>query len=85
MRTLTALLITYDGRPAITIDELAALRAKSVKTIRNEISDKTCPVPMWKDGGVWQCHLADVARWLDQQREDAINNAPHLAAFREAA
>jgi hypothetical protein len=85
MRTLTALLISVDGRAVMTLQEFAKLRGKSPKTVQNEISAKRCPVPMFKDGMEYMCHVADVARWLDSMRLEAIDGDPRLEPFREAA
>jgi len=84
MKTQFALLLMTEGRPVMTHNELAKLRGKSPRTVMNEIHAKATPVPMWKDGSSWVCNVADVASWLDDQREQAILAGPsHLAAFFE--
>jgi hypothetical protein len=68
MRTLIALLIANEGRPVMTHDELARLRGLSSRTVLREISEDRCPVPMWKDGSIWLCQVADIATWMDRER-----------------
>ncbi|WP_422015228.1 hypothetical protein [Roseateles sp.] len=81
MRTQFALLLLTDGRPTMTHAEFARLRSKSPRTIQNEIYAKRNPVPFWKDGGDYMCSVADVATWLDGQRDIAISELPHLAVY----
>ena len=72
MKTLMALLIATEGRPTMTHHELAKLRNKHHRTVQNEIAAGNCPVPVWKDGATWMCNVADVAAWLDRERDAAI-------------
>lgn len=81
MRTQFALLLLTEGRPTMTHKEFAVLRHKSAKTVQNEIYAKKNPVPFWRDGGDHLCNVADVAAWLDEQREAAIREQPQLASF----
>jgi hypothetical protein len=78
MRTLMALLVANEGRPTMTHHELAKLRSKHHRTVQNEISAGQCHVPAWKEGATWLCNAADVADWLDRERDAAIEANPRL-------
>ena len=78
MKTLMALLIVMEGRPIMTHQQFAKLRSKFHRTVQNEISAGTCPVPMWKDGATWFCHVRDVAEWMDRERDAALYSSPYL-------
>ena len=78
MTTYMALLMSNELRPTMTHLQLAKLRNKSPRTVLNEISAKRCPVPVWKDGGDWLCNVADVAAWMDRERDAAIKALPSL-------
>jgi len=78
MKTLMALLIVNDGSPIMTHRTLAKLRGKSPRTLLNELSARRNPIPMWKDGGDWICTVADVAAWIDRQREQALTTDRRL-------
>jgi hypothetical protein len=78
MNTLMALLIANEGRPTMTHHDLAKLRNKHHRTVQNEIDAGLCPVPVWKDGATWLCNVADVAAWLDRERDAAIEATPQL-------
>lgn len=81
MRTQFALLLLTEGSPTMTYRDFAKLRHKSPRTVQNEIYAKKNPVPFWRDGGDHLCNVADVAVWLDEQREAAIRDVPALAGF----
>lgn len=79
MKTLTALLITTDGKPVMTYAQFAELRFRSPRTVLNEICARKNPVPFWKDGGEWVCFVADVADWIERNRDAAINESERLS------
>lgn len=81
MKTQFALLLLTEGRPTMTYQEFAKLRHKASRTVQNEIYAKKNPVPFWKDGADYLCHVCDVAMWLDGQRQAAIDESPHLQEF----
>lgn len=70
MKTELALLLTHDT-PVMTLEEVADLFGVSARTLENRIYKKECPVPMFKMGGKWAAHIADVAKYIDDQRADA--------------
>ena len=85
MKTQFTLLLLTEGRPTMTHEEFAHLRNKSPRTVQNEIYNQKNPVPFWQDGGSWQCHVSDVADWLDRQRDEAIRQQTYLHHFEKAA
>lgn len=76
MRTELALLMLTDGRPSMTLDELAKLRNIHPRTALNQIHAKRFQIPVWKDGAGYFAHVGDVARWLDAKREQACRESP---------
>lgn len=72
-KTELMLLMKTDGNPVMPLAKLAELRGISLKTAQNQISAKTHPVPVWKDGGEWFAHVSDIATFIDRQREAAAN------------
>jgi hypothetical protein len=75
MKTELALLMMTDGRPVMTLAELAKLRDIDPRTALNQIAAKRFPIPVFKDGAGWFAHVGDVARWLDAKREEAARDA----------
>ncbi len=71
MKTELALLLTHDT-PVMTLEEVADLFGVNARTLENRIYKKECPVPMFKVGGKWAAHITDVAKYIDDQRADAI-------------
>jgi Pyocin activator protein PrtN len=75
MKTELALLMLTDGRPSMTLEELAKLRNIDPRTALNQIHAKRFPIPVWKDGAGYFAHVGDVAKWLDGQREQAARDS----------
>lgn len=73
-KTEFALLYQYE-RPTMTSQEVADLLGIGERTLENQIYAEKCPIPMFKLGSKWAAHIADVAAYIDQQREDARNSA----------
>lgn len=71
MKTELALLLTHD-RPTMTMEQVADLLGIGSRTLENRIYAKTCPIPMFKIGGNWAAHIMDVAKYIDDQRSDAM-------------
>lgn len=71
MKTELALLLTHDN-PVMTIEQVADLFGLSTRTLENQIYRKECPVPMFKMAGKWAAHISDVAKYIDDQRADAL-------------
>jgi len=71
MITELALLALTEGRPIMSLAELAKLRNIDRRTALNQIHLRRFPIPVWKDGGGYFAHIGDVARWLDSQRQSA--------------
>lgn len=84
MKTEFALLLQYDS-PLMSIEQVAAMMEITVRSLENKIYDKTCPIPMFKVGNKFKAHIADVAKYIDAQRtealkaRDAANDSMHNA------
>lgn len=73
MRTALYLLMLTEGKPVMTLDVLSTLLGINKRTIENKHYDKTLPVPLFKlGGGTWHAHVADVAKYIDDQRAAAL-------------
>ncbi len=79
MKTELALLMLTDGRPSMTLEEMAKLRNIDPRTAMNQIHARRFPIPVWKDGAGYFAHVGDVAKWLDAQREQVTQDS-HVAA-----
>jgi hypothetical protein len=75
MKTELALLMMTDGRPTMCLEEMAKLRHIDPRTALNQIAAKRFPFPVFKDGAGWFAHVADVAKWIDEKREQAVAEA----------
>jgi Pyocin activator protein PrtN len=75
MKTELALLMLTDGRPSMTLEELAKLRNIDPRTAMNQIHGRRFPIPVWKDGAGYFAHVGDVAQWLDAKREQAARES----------
>jgi hypothetical protein len=42
------------------------------RTLENKIYAADCPIPMFKIGNKFNAHIADVAKYIDAQREAAV-------------
>jgi hypothetical protein len=71
MKTELALLLTHD-LPVMSLEEIADLFGIGPRTLENKIYAGSCPIPMFKVGAKYQAHIADVARYIDSQRADAM-------------
>lgn len=72
MKTEMALLLMTDGKPMMTLQQLAELRGIDYRTAQNQVAARRHPIPVWKDGVTYFAHVSDVARWIDEQREEAL-------------
>jgi hypothetical protein len=72
MKTALALLMTYE-KPILTLENVAELMGIGSRSLENKIYSQECPVPMFKVGSKWHCHVNDLANYIDTQREQAIN------------
>ena len=50
MKTIFALLLLLDGRPSMTLQEIADLRGIDFRTAQNKVYDGSLGIPVWKDG-----------------------------------
>ncbi len=71
MKTEMALLLTYD-KPVMTLEELATLMGLGSRSLENKIYAGECPVATFKIGNKWHAHITDVAKYIDDQRAEAI-------------
>ncbi|WKB52978.1 pyocin activator PrtN family protein [Eleftheria terrae] len=71
MKTELALLMTNDGNPVMSLKQVADLLGITERTAENKIYAKTFPIPVFKLGTKWAAHVSDLAKHIDEQREDA--------------
>lgn len=71
MKTELALLLIHD-QPIMTAEQVAELMGVTERTLENQIYKETCPIPMFKIGNKWHAHIADVAKYIDDQRAAAL-------------
>ena len=83
MKTELALLMLTDGRPSMTLEELARLRNIDPRTAMNQIHARRFPIPVWKDGAGYFAHVGDVAKWLtaSASRQLISPSMPESTAF----
>ena len=74
MKTELMLLIQTEGRPVLNLADLANLLNLSQRSIQNKIYKKALPFPTFKllGSGDWVAHVADVAAYIDGQRDEAV-------------
>ena len=75
MNTELTLLILTEGRPTMTLEEIARLRNIDPRTALNQIHGRRFPILVWKDGAGYFAHVADVAKWLDSKRKHAAEQS----------
>lgn len=77
MKTEMMLLIQTDGRPTLNLGEIASLLSISPRTAQNKIYEHRLPFPVFKlgDSGDWVAHISDVAKYIDEKREEAMKAA----------
>ena len=63
--------MTYE-KPVLTLDDVAELMGIAARSLENKIYAQECPVPMFKLGNKWHCHVNDFANYIDTQREAAM-------------
>jgi hypothetical protein len=71
MKTELALLLLHEG-PTMPAKEVADLMGIGERTLENKIYAADCPIPMFKIGNKFNAHIADVAKYIDAQREAAV-------------
>lgn len=72
MKTELALLLTYNS-PVMMAASVAELMGLTERTLENKIYAKSCPIPMFKLGAKYAAHIADVAKYIDDQRASAMD------------
>jgi len=70
--TMLALLWLNEGRPVMPLKDVAELMGIGEKTAENKIYAQEFPLPVFKLGSKWVCHVHDVASHIDAQRADAM-------------
>lgn len=65
--TKFALLLSNDGSPLMGERAVAELLGISVRTLANQRSAGSCPIPMARIGAAWSAHVDDVAAYIDAQ------------------
>jgi len=81
MKTELALLLVAEG-PTMGLDQLAAIMEITPRSLENQHYAQRCPIPLFKIGSKLQAHVSDVAKYIDEQRADAMKL---LQQAREAA
>lgn len=71
MKTAFALMILTNGRPSMSLQEIADLRGMESQTAQNKVYDGSLGIPVWEDCNQWFAHVEDVANWIDAQRAQA--------------
>lgn len=67
MKTELALLLTHDS-PVMSLEDVAELLGIKERSLENKIYEGECPIPMFKVGNKFKAHIADVAKYIDDQR-----------------
>ncbi len=57
--------------PRLGLDALAEVLGSTKNSLYNQISQGTCPVPTYVDGGKRWAAMEDVAEYFDQRRKTA--------------
>jgi len=69
MKTDLYLLMLTEGRPIMSVDELAKLLGLNKRTLENRHYAQTLGIPLFKiEGGTLFAHVADVAAHIESQR-----------------
>jgi hypothetical protein len=76
MKTELMLLAMTDGRPTLNLAEIAELLGLTEASARNRIYAEDMPFPVFQLGTKWCAHIADVAAYIDAQRELAAAAQP---------
>jgi hypothetical protein len=72
LKTDLYLLMLTEGRPIMTVDELAKLLGLNKRTLENRHYAHTLGIPLFKiEGGALYAHVADVAAHIEAQRAAA--------------
>lgn len=76
------LILQTDGRPTMTLAEVATLLNMQTKSLLNRIYAKRTPFPMFQlEGGAeWYAHVRDVATYIDETRDAAAKEFAAAAA-----
>lgn len=73
MKTELALLLTHDS-PVMSLEEVAELMGITPRSLENKIYAEGCPIPMFKVGNKFKAHIADVAKYIDDQRAAVLKD-----------
>jgi len=72
MKTVLALLMMNEGRPVMTLKDVADIMGITERTAENKVYAQEFPIPVFKLGSKWVAHVHDVANHIDAQRAGAI-------------
>lgn len=72
MKTELYLLLQTDGRPIMNVGELASLLNLTPRSLQNQVYAGRCEIPTFKLGGGLVAHVADVAKYIDGKRAEAV-------------
>ena len=84
MKTELALLLTHDA-PIMSLEEVAELLEITPRSLENQIYADRCPIPMFKVGSKFKAHIADVAAYIDAQREAVLKGRAANDGDKQAA
>lgn len=61
MKPEMALILMNDGNPVMTLAKVGKLINIGERTAENQVYAQTFPIPVFKLGSKWFCHVTDVA------------------------
>jgi hypothetical protein len=70
-KTELMLLAMTDGRPTLSLAEIANLLGITEPSAKNKIYSEDLPFHVFQVGTKWCAHVSDVAKYIDDQRAEA--------------
>ena len=71
MSLLTQAFLLEKYGPRLSLDDIADVLGSTKNTLYNQISQGTCPLPTYLDGGKRWAAMEDVALYFTEQRKKA--------------
>ncbi len=88
--TLEVLRSRYGNKMLLSIEDISEILGLTQVTIRNQLSEKRCPIPVYKDGHRRVARVIDVAKHIDslplatKSRRGPKTKAEKIAAAAQA-
>lgn len=76
-KTELMLLAMTDARPTMNLAEIATILGVTEPSAKNKVYAKEIPFNVFQVGSKWCAHVSDVAKYIDDQRAAAIEEALH--------